>query len=101
MVRVPRLLLRAEFVIDFDAADFVEAGAYQRRLAEVFAGLQQQYPDARLSLRERKARDVAPAAGSRRESSEPVDNGAGGTAPGASRPAVAVLSLKAGRADTR
>lgn len=67
MVRVPKIHLRAEFVIDFDAADFVEAGVHQRSLAEVFAGLQQQYPDAKLSIRERrqrglKERELAPAA---------------------------------------
>lgn len=65
MVSIPKLLLRAELVIDFDATDFVEAGSYQQRLAEVLAGLRQQYPDARLSIRERrlKAEDAGVRAG--------------------------------------
>jgi hypothetical protein len=58
VVKVPKIQLRAEFLVDFDAADFVDAGSHQRRLAEVFAGLQQQYPDAKLSIRERRQRGL-------------------------------------------
>lgn len=72
MVRVPRILLRAEFVIDFDAAGFVEAGSHQQRLAEVFAELLRQYPDAKFSIRERRERGLkepalAPAAAATRK----------------------------------
>jgi hypothetical protein len=66
VVKVPKIHLRAEFSIEFDAADFVEAASHQQRLAETFANLQQQYPDSKLSIRERRQRglregEIAPA----------------------------------------
>jgi hypothetical protein len=53
---IPNIRLRAEIVIEFDAADFLEAASHQDRLAKLVAELQQDYPDTKLALRERRNR---------------------------------------------
>jgi hypothetical protein len=55
-VDIPYIRLRAEIVIEFDAADFLEAASHQSRLAKVVADLQQEYPAAKLGIRERRNR---------------------------------------------
>lgn len=56
MVDVPKIHLRAEILIEFDAADFVDAASHQGRLAHAVAALQHEYPGAKLSIRERRPR---------------------------------------------
>lgn len=46
--------LRAQFVVDVTAADFVQAADHQKRLGEFLEGLKQQYTDATLTIRERR-----------------------------------------------
>jgi hypothetical protein len=56
VVSVPKIHLRAEIVIEFDAADFVEAASHQGKLAHAVAALRHEYPEAKLSIRERRPR---------------------------------------------
>jgi len=46
--------LRAQFEVNVTAADFVQAADHQKRLAAFLAGLQQEYSDATLTIRERR-----------------------------------------------
>ena len=46
--------LRAQFEVTVTAADFVQAADHQKRLAEFLSGLQQEYADATLTIRERR-----------------------------------------------
>jgi hypothetical protein len=46
--------LRAQFVVDVTAADFVQAADHQKRLGDILEGLKQQYADATLTIRERR-----------------------------------------------
>jgi hypothetical protein len=55
------LHLRAQIVIELDAADFVEAAAHQNRLETVLKQLHDAYPHAQLSIRERRDRGARPA----------------------------------------
>jgi hypothetical protein len=55
------LRLRAEIVIEVDAADYVEAAAHQNRLEQLMRKLHDAYPHARLSIRERRDRGPKPA----------------------------------------
>jgi hypothetical protein len=56
VVDIPSIRLRAEIVIEFDAADFLEAASHQSRLAQAVTDLQGAYPGATLSIRERRPR---------------------------------------------
>jgi hypothetical protein len=55
-VDIPNIHLRAEIVVEFDAADFLEAASHQSRLAKIVAELKETYPAAKLSIRERRNR---------------------------------------------
>lgn len=46
--------LRAEFVVDVTAIDFVQAADHQKRLAEFLQTLKTGYADATLTIRERR-----------------------------------------------
>ena len=48
--------LRAQIVVDIDAADYVEAAAHQGALERHLKQIQQIYPNASLSMRERRER---------------------------------------------
>jgi hypothetical protein len=56
------LRLRAEIVIEVDAADFVEAAQHQSRLETFVEQLHDLYPRARLVIRERRDRGPKPVA---------------------------------------
>jgi hypothetical protein len=55
-VDIPNIRLRAEIVIEFDAVDFLEAASHQSRLAKIVSDLKQDYPAAKLGIRERRNR---------------------------------------------
>jgi hypothetical protein len=46
--------LRAQFVIDVTATDFVQAADHQKRLGAFLEEIKQQYSDATLTIRERR-----------------------------------------------
>jgi len=46
--------LRAQFVVDVTAADYLQAADHQKRLGEFLAGLKLHYSDATLIIRERR-----------------------------------------------
>jgi hypothetical protein len=46
--------LRAQFVIDVTAADYLQAADHQKRLGEFLEGLKLHYSDATLIIRERR-----------------------------------------------
>lgn len=46
--------LRAQFVVDVTAADYLQAADHQRRLGEFLADLKSQYAEATLVIRERR-----------------------------------------------
>lgn len=48
--------LRAQIVIDLAADDFVQAADHQNRLAQFLGDLKQNYPNAELTIRERRER---------------------------------------------
>lgn len=48
--------LRAQIVIDIDAGDYVEAAEHQNTLQHYLRDIQAQYPDASLTMRERRER---------------------------------------------
>jgi hypothetical protein len=54
------LHLRAEIVVELEAADFVEAAAHQNRLETLMAQLRDVYPHAKLQIRERRDRGPRP-----------------------------------------
>jgi len=51
--------LRAEIVIEIEAGDFVVAAEHQRRLETLHAAVREAYPQAHMTLRERKERSAA------------------------------------------
>lgn len=51
--------LRAQFVVDVTADDFVEAAEHQRRLAEFLQSLKTQYACATLTIKERRQPKIA------------------------------------------
>ena len=55
------LKLRADFVIEIEADDFVEAADHQRRLEKLWAAIRAEYEHARFSFNERRARSGAAA----------------------------------------
>lgn len=48
--------IQGQIVVELNARDFVEAADHQRRLEGLLAIVQQQYPAASLSVRERRDR---------------------------------------------
>ncbi len=48
--------LRAEILIDIDAADFADAAAHQQRIERVFAAVRDSYDQAQLDFRQRRQR---------------------------------------------
>jgi hypothetical protein len=46
--------LRAQFVVDVTAADFVQAADHQKRLAAFLDEIKQHYAEATLTIRERR-----------------------------------------------
>jgi hypothetical protein len=48
--------LRAQIVVDIDAGDYVEAAEHQRLLQQYLEDIQARYPDASLTMRERRER---------------------------------------------
>lgn len=46
--------LRAQFVVDVTAADFVQAADHQKRLGAFLDEIKQHYSDATLTIRERR-----------------------------------------------
>jgi hypothetical protein len=57
---IATIQLRAEIVIEFDAEDYIEAAAHQRRLAQALAELKVEYPRTKLSIKERRDRGAKP-----------------------------------------
>jgi len=51
--------LRAEIVIEIEAGDFVVAAEHQRRVETLHAAVREAYPQACMTLRERKERTAA------------------------------------------
>ncbi len=49
--------LRAQITLEFDAADYVDAAEHQRLLEQHLGQINQNYPNARLAIRERRERD--------------------------------------------
>jgi hypothetical protein len=48
--------LRAQIVVDIDAGDYVEAAEHQSALQHYLEEIQERYPNASLSMRERRER---------------------------------------------
>jgi hypothetical protein len=48
--------LRAEIVVELEAADFVDAATHQNRLESFISQLSEAYPNVKLTLRERRDR---------------------------------------------
>lgn len=48
--------LRAQIMVELSAEDFVEAADHQHRLAEFLGDLKRVYPNAELTIRERRER---------------------------------------------
>ena len=48
--------LRAQIIVDIDAADYVEAAAHQSALQRHLEQIQETYPNASMSMRERRER---------------------------------------------
>ena len=48
--------LRAQILVDIDAGDYVEAAEHQNLLQQYLKELQVRYPDASLTMRERRER---------------------------------------------
>lgn len=46
--------LRAQFVVDVTATDYVQAADHQKRLGAFLDDIKQQYSDATLTIRERR-----------------------------------------------
>jgi hypothetical protein len=60
--------LRAQIVVDLNAGNYIEAAEHQNLLQEFLKGLQNRYPKASLTIRERRERrgdTVALVAGAR------------------------------------
>jgi hypothetical protein len=51
--------IRAEIIIELNAADFIDAAEHQRRIEELHGAVAAAYPDAVLHLRERRERKIA------------------------------------------
>jgi hypothetical protein len=54
------LRLRAQLVVDVEAANFLEAAEHQARLERLVAELAQAYPQASLTIRERREPRLKP-----------------------------------------
>lgn len=52
--------LRATFIIDLDAADYVDAANHQQKVEAILAEIAQTYPTSRLELRERREARMTP-----------------------------------------
>ena len=50
--------LRAQIVVDINAEDYVAAAEHQRSLEELLTRVRAHYPNAQLSIRERRQRAV-------------------------------------------
>ena len=48
--------LRAQIVVDIDATDYIEAAGHQNILQEILQDIQARYPNASLTMRERRER---------------------------------------------
>ena len=48
--------LRVQIIVDIDAGDYVEAAEHQNTLQRYLHNIQAQYPDASLTMRERRER---------------------------------------------
>lgn len=48
--------LRAQILIDIEAADFADAAAHQKRVEQVFAEVRGEYDQAKLEFRQRRQR---------------------------------------------
>jgi hypothetical protein len=48
--------LRAQIVVDIDADDYVEAAAHQNALKSYLEEIQARYPNAEMTMRERRER---------------------------------------------
>ena len=48
--------LRAQIIVDIDAGDYVEAAEHQNTLLRYLRDIKAQYPDASLTMRERRER---------------------------------------------
>ena len=48
--------LRAQIIVDIDADDYVEAAEHQNALQRYLRDIQEQYPGASLTMRERRER---------------------------------------------
>ena len=51
---VPSVKLRATFIVEVDAADYLEAAEHQRRFESQLNVIHSEYPNAQLVLKERK-----------------------------------------------
>jgi len=52
--------LRAQIIVDIAAGDFVEAAEHQKFLEQYLKSVRTRYPDAKLSMRERRERVADP-----------------------------------------
>lgn len=50
--------LRAQIIVDINAEDYVAAADHQRSLEELLTRVRGQYPNAQLSIRERRQRAI-------------------------------------------
>ncbi|MGE0595860.1 MAG: hypothetical protein AB7P07_05825 [Hyphomonadaceae bacterium] len=48
--------LRAQIIIDIDAADFAAAAAHQERVEDIMGSVKRAYPEALLQFRQRRER---------------------------------------------
>lgn len=58
--------LRAQILIDIEAADFEEAAGHQRRVEEILASARESYAQAQLEFRQRREQPHRKTATSRR-----------------------------------
>jgi hypothetical protein len=52
--------LWGQISIELEVADYVEAADHQRRLEALLARIREEYPEARLAMRERRERKPSP-----------------------------------------
>jgi len=64
--------LRAQIVVDIDADDYVEAAEHQNTLQRYLTDIQSRYPNASLSMRERRERKHDSLAAPDRNGSRPA-----------------------------
>lgn len=59
---VPKVKLRATFIVEVDARDYLEAAEHQKRFQNQLSSIHNEYPEAQLVLKERKPKGDVPRA---------------------------------------